>query len=211
MPANREVTLTDESNIDGEVTISANLQNVDSGVYYTDEELEFTIEISNDTNYTLTGPYVEVVVAIGDAKPEPFYSGTYQKDDIPPGETATIDESVDAMVLEGHVKVGIATPLLPSTNPATKETGFMARLGDQDGYEPLASFSVWDRDHYREIHERPQEMQEVASFTSLAVVFLAIIQVGTALGETVASVFIALLAADLYYMKFGIPEIFKNK
>jgi hypothetical protein len=184
------------------------LDTIESGVQFTDDELGFTITVSNESDYRITGPYVDVVVAIGDGHPKPFYQETHRLHDLEPDDSKTITERIDALVLEGHAKIGIGSPSIASHDHDEKTAHLSAEYISK--YDPLATFSVWDRDHYWQIHERPQQMQEVAAFTSLAVVFLAIIQVGTALGEPIVGTLVALSAAGLYYKKFGLPAYFKT-
>lgn len=205
MPANRTYTFTDDANMDGDVVVRADLETVDSGVYFTDDDLSFTITIENDSDYTLKEPYIEVIVAVGDGKPEPLSRITHEPEDILPGDNCNLTGSVDAMVLEGHAIVGVVTPSLRSIDTGEKTVHYSADYGAKGTYEPLASFTVWDRDHYREVHERPQQAQRLAAFTSLAVVYLAMLQFSASIGFPAAGAVIATVVATGYLYRSGIP------
>lgn len=89
-------------------------------------------------------------------------------------------------------------------------SGVSGDFNKNQSCELSARFPVWDRDHYREIHERPQQTQRLAAFTSLAVVYLAMLQLSASVGFPATGAVIATLLAVVYLYRNDIPSFLKE-
>ncbi|QKY21205.1 hypothetical protein B4589_012775 [Halolamina sp. CBA1230] len=142
-------------------------------IYFTDERPRFTVEITNNTEYDFVeGSSVSWYIAIGDGMPEPVYQGKLDIE-IPQGESREYEFGGELLAFEGHGVIG-----LDAGGHSGKGDSVQRKLhaGSGANYSPAYTFSVWDRDHYRVIHERPKEMQRLATMTTLLVAMIGIFQ-----------------------------------
>ena len=76
---------------------------------------------------------------------------------------------------------------------------------NQEQYEPLATFSVWDKEHYEIIHEIPLRAQILTVFLSLAIVIFGAIQSAAILGIQIGIV-LGLVGLSLLYVVYTIDS-----
>lgn len=142
-------------------------------IYFTDERPRFTVEITNNTEYDfIEGSSVSWYIAIGDGMPEPVYQGKLDIE-IPQGESREYEFGGELLAFEGHGVIGL------DAGGHSGKGGSMERelhAGSGTNYSPAYSFSVWDRDHYRVIHERPKEMQRTAMMITFLVAMIGMFQ-----------------------------------
>ena len=206
MPVTRTETISDP-NISGEIKISTSFDKSDSGVRFSNESTQFSVEITNKTDKKFKeNSRIRWFLAIGQGRPEPFLKGG--KFICPaPGETATIEVDDDPLSLEGHAIVGVGGAKIQRNRGADDEIRFRADNVSRQQYIPLATFPVWDRSHYHEIHERPLQTQRISVFTSVAVVALALFQSLSALGYTEYGVCAAAASFLIYLIVGDVPRI----
>lgn len=179
MPATRELSWT-HPDIDGQIIATVELEEKD-GVYFTDQEPNFEITIKNDTAYDMNErSSVAWAIAIGQGRPEPFireYTGGFE---IPAGEERSVTGTDVPLSLEGHGIIALGSGRIDPHNGDGIQ--FTASDNSKEKYEPIATFSVWDREQYEVLHEQPQRTQHLALFASVGIVFFAVLQVATVLG-----------------------------
>lgn len=197
MVAIREVTWT-HTEVSGSVRATLEVSNPKQ-VYFTDDEPEFRITFKNETDYRMREDSVVAwVLAIGEGRPEPFVREVFPKFGIPSGGEREITVSGEPLLLEGHGIVGVGQGGFHRVDSEDGSFKFSASGTNREVYEPLATFSVWDREHYEDIHEQPQRTQQIALFTSVLVVFFAILQTGSTLGYPFYGVLVGLALLAVY-------------
>jgi len=181
MPSKRELGWT-HTKLEG--SIDAYIEPMDEEpVYYTDQEPNFEITIENNTQYDFReSSVIKCILAIGQGRPAPFITKTFANFDISAGESRTIEVFDEPLSLEGHGIIALGGGSIPRVDDEEKTMRFTATSFTKEKYEPLATFSVWDREHYEILHENPQRAQQFSLFASVGIVFFAVIQSGSILG-----------------------------
>jgi hypothetical protein len=142
-------------------------------IYFTDERPRFTVEITNNTEYDFVeGSSVSWYIAIGDGMPKPVYQGKLDIE-IPQGESREYEFGGELLAFEGHGVIGLSAGSHSGKGDSVERE---LRPGSGTNYSPAYSFSVWDRDHYQVIHERPKEMQKTAMIITFVVAMVGILQ-----------------------------------
>lgn len=147
--------------------------NGEPDVYFTDESPSFELTVRNPTEYNFAkGSSIRWVIAIGSGMPSPIYNEVVDIE-VPPGEERKYKIGGKLLAFEGHGVVGVSA-------------GGATGLGDPDyelrerrarNYDPVYTFSVWDRSQYETLHERPKKLQKASLILSAAIVFFAIVQI----------------------------------
>lgn len=201
MTATRELNITREE-IDGSVDISIELRN-GNVVFFTDHKPDFKITIENNTNYLMKySGNPAWVIAIGEGRPKPFIERRFSQDDIElkSGEKQTVTGIDEPLSIEGHGIIAIGGRCnLPTINHDEKYFELKASSTEPEDYQPLATFSVWDREHYQVVHEQPQKTQQFALFSSVAVVVLAVLQIFIAIQELEIGIIAVVFVITLYW------------
>ncbi|UHQ98025.1 hypothetical protein HYG81_20610 (plasmid) [Natrinema zhouii] len=148
MPASQE--------IDDYLTVNAKPIRPPDSVFFTDQSPEFEVEIANSSEYHFTeGSQITWATAIGDGRPRPVHSGTIDID-LEPNESKTYIVEDDLLSFEGHGVFGIAFG-----GHSGQDTSNPRKLHSRPAkdYDPLYTFTVWDRSHYETVHEQPKDLQ----------------------------------------------------
>lgn len=206
MTATRELSWTQE-NIEG--TVDAYIRVLDEEeVYFTDQEPRFEITIENNTSLDFRDDsHVAWVIAIGQGRPEPFVREQYTNLSIPAGDDCTIEVSGEPLSLEGHGIVGLGHGSFLDVEPDKGTLRFTAGDTQKERYEPLATFSVWDREHYEVVHEQPQRAQQFAIFASVGIVFFAVVQSGNVIGYPTIGLVGGLIILAIYWYSGFLGEL----
>jgi len=206
MPTTRELSWTNKQ-VDGTVNARINLVN-EEDLYFTDQEPEFEITIENNTSLDITDQsHLQTILAIGQGRPEPFIKERHQNFSIPAGGERTVEISGEPLSLEGHGIVGIGRGNLHDVEKDRSEFRFTASNVRKDVYEPLATFTVWDREHYEVVHEQPQRTQQFALFASFGIVFFAVVQLGSVLGYPVIGLIGGIIILGIYWYSGFLGEL----
>lgn len=205
MTATRELSWTHE-NIEG--SVDAHIHVADGeGVYFTDQEPKFEITIENNTlNDIDNDSHVAWIIAIGQGRPEPFVTKQYTNFAIPAGDEREIEVSGEPLSLEGHGIVALGQGMFHNPKPDDESLRFTAGRTGKESYEPLATFSVWDREHYEVVHEQPQRAQQFALFASVGIVFFAMVQSGDILGYSVIGLIGGIILLIIYWYSGFLEE-----
>lgn len=142
-------------------------------LFFTDECPYFHIEITNNTEYDfIEGSQISWCVAIGEGMPEPVYSGTIDIE-LSQGETKKYELGGNLLAFEGHGVVGLTSGGHSGRgNSAERELS----SGNLSTYSPVYTFSIWDREEYREIHQKTREAQEASTTAALILMFIGLAQ-----------------------------------
>ncbi|WP_255192711.1 hypothetical protein [Natronobeatus ordinarius] len=145
----------------------------DRTIYFTDEKPNFRVEVTNETEYNFVeGSKISWCIAIGEGMPKPVHRGTIDIN-IPSGETREYEFGGDLLAFEGHGVVGLTSG---GHSGGSKSLDRTLSSGSLNTYSPALSFSVWDREHYKVIHEGPKKMQETAVFITIVVAMVGLAQ-----------------------------------
>lgn len=206
MPATRELSWT-QDNIEG--TVDAYIRVLDEAdVYFTDQEPRFEITVENNTNLDFSdSSHVAWVIAIGQGRPEPFIREQYTNFRIAAGDERTIEISGEPLSLEGHGIVAMGQGAFHDIKSDSDTFRFTAGRTQKDRYEPLATFSVWDREHYEVVHEHPQRAQQFALFASVGIVFFAMVQSGSVLGYPIIGLVGGVIILCIYWYSGFLGEL----
>lgn len=198
MPTTRELSWSSER-VEG--TVDAYIELVDQkDVYFTDEQPEFKITIENNTPWDMkNSSHMAWVIAIGEGRPEPFVEKRYPNYPVASGEKRTLVISNKSLSLEGHGIVALGRGEIRDVDSEEGEFHFNTGNTRSDVYEPLATFSVWDREHYEVVHEQPQRIQQFSLFASFAVVLFAVVQFATVLELPI----IAFISGAILFVIYG--------
>lgn len=198
MTATRELSWT-VNQVEGSVDASIELLD-DEAVYFTDQEPRFQILVENNTNYDFDdNSGFRWEIAIGEGRPEPFIGGYVPLAGLPAGEEFGFEISDEPLSLEGHGIVAIGIGRIRHVNTDSETVRFKANESGKENYEPLATFSVWDREHYEVVHEQPQRTQHFALFASMGIVFFAILQAGEIIGYPTVGLLGGIVLLALYW------------
>lgn len=144
------------------------------GIYYTDECPHFCLKIENDGEYHLhEGSELSWYVAVGDGQPTPHHREV-QEIEIARGESKEYTIGGKLLAYEGHGIIGVANGGVSVRGPEQGQ-GIM-KTSNTGSYEPVLTFSVWDREHYRILHKKPREWQKYAVAGTVVIAASAVIQ-----------------------------------
>lgn len=167
MPASRAIE------IEGLLSAEVEGLDFDRQAFFTDEEFEYDLRITNESDRRLTGriDYVgntEQTVGLG----RPPMSRWEIDIDLPPGETHL--EPLYGVGLVGGSGLGVISGIRQPE--VIDETEDETIIEPGDTFRPLLSIIFWDREFYRINYLRPRRAQYVgALFGLLSAVFAGIV------------------------------------
>jgi len=208
MPATRELSWT-HTDIEGSVDAHINLLDREE-VYFTDQEPRFEIIIENNTAFDVNHSTVAWVIAIGQGRPEPFIRDHISDISISAGDQYAIEISKEPLSLEGHAIIALGSGIIRQVDEENNSIKFKASKSKKEQYEPLTTFSVWDREHYEVVHEQPQRTQQFALFASFGIVFFAVVQLGTVLGYPIIGLLGGFGILGIYWYSGFLSELIET-
>lgn len=142
-------------------------------VYYTDQSPKFVLTIHNPTEYDFVeGSSIRWVLAVGSGIPSPMYDEELSIE-VPAGETREYEIGGELLAFEGHGVIGVSA----SGARDDGEPPYELWETEPRNYDPVYTFSVWDRSQYESLHERPKRLQRASLYLTGAVVFFALVQI----------------------------------
>lgn len=205
MPATRELTW-DYNTIEGSLDVHIEVLNKEE-VYFTDQEPRFKIIIENNTDFDIEHSHFAWVIAIGQGRPEPFVRSQSSDISIPAGDEYIIDITDEHLSLEGHGIIALGEGGKRRINKEEKTLRLKLTKTDSEDYRPLATFSVWDREHYEVVHEQPQRTQQFSLFASFGIVIFAVVQLGIVLGYPLVGLIGGLAILSIYWYSGYLGEL----
>jgi len=171
MPASQKVQLHS-------LGVSAEVEPVDTDrrLFFTDERPEFELTIHNEMDAKLDDESeLRWGVGIGEGKPEAHIQDSVDVGEIPSNEARTVEIGGELLALEGHGVIAL------KAGGVSNPSGDVRSLSSNDlkeNYEVPYTFSVWDRENYETVHERPVKYQRFSVFFAVVVAVLGLVQIG---------------------------------
>lgn len=142
-------------------------------VYWTDQSPEFRIQLHNseDSKYEWTGGS-ELTINI-EIDGDLIHAETIEFGPLEYGEEETQVFESNVLAYEGHGVVSV-------DSGGAVNTGSEDRAKLQPGghsFNPVYSFSVWDKSHYTSTVRRPRQLQLALLTTSVVLIIFAAVQI----------------------------------
>lgn len=147
-------------------------------VYFTDEAPRFKLIVRNEGKQDYgDGSGFRWYLGIGTGRPDPFRIDDISFE-VARGETAEFEIGGRSLAFEGHGAIGISRGNVKRINDSTMkvESGPV-----REAYQPVYSFSVWDRSQYESQHEYPQRLQRLAVYLTGGIVVFSVLSLLVAL------------------------------
>lgn len=170
----------------------------DREVYFTDEAPAFRLILRNESNLDFaSNSGFRWYLAVGQGMPRPFHSD-YIKFELEEDEQKVFEIGNEVLAFEGHGVIGISHGNVNKPNDST----YRMKVGGKKygEYDPLYSFSVWDRSQYETQHEYPQRLQRLAVYLTAGIVVFSILSLLVAfinLLVTLINLLVTLLEAGI--------------
>ncbi|SEK69948.1 hypothetical protein [Haloferax larsenii] len=202
MPAHQKVNLFRD-----QLTAEVRPAESDRDIYFTDERPEFILSITNNMNVGIGGESsLTWMIAVGDEKPKPHIREDIDVS-VPAKETVEFTIGGELLAFEGHTILGLNTGGMRAPHSDSP----VLQKSSGSSYKPALSFTTWDREHYRVIHEQPKRTQEFALVSSISIVTLAIVQVGVTANEPIVSVGIGAIILYIFWRTGRTQRTSRNK
>ncbi len=171
MPASQRVDI----HRNGEIQVEVTPVNHEASLFFTDERPEFDLKVYNNRDSKIgDGSKLQWGIGVGEGRPEAYFQSRLEIE-VPPNESRTYRVGGELLALEGHGVFAVDSSGLG--NPNGEVSKLKARSLDTN-YSVPYSFSVWDRENYQTLHERPVTYQRYALAFSVVVAILALVQIG---------------------------------
>jgi hypothetical protein len=137
-------------------------------VYFTHDSATFEYTIDNLTDTTVEG-YITPITKHNDED-----SNGWPKINFYLGSGETCHGSIEANILafQTSMIVGIRRAIAHHSNE-----NYIIKKPDNPMIRPILTFSVWDKDFYALNFRRPRRLQYITAAFSIAIAFLALIQI----------------------------------
>lgn len=184
MPASQTVDLTRYGYL--ELSIEAVSEHQD--VYFTDQSPRFELIMRNKTDRVLKsreGDYFtgfQWILELGAGKEKTLAKGTVEFT-LQPGETQRELVEPGLLGYEGNAVLGVrGSDLSGGRDKGEEPIEFGINLKGDTLTSVLYTFTIWDRSHYKTVHEHPKMLQKWIIFFAGLTSILAILQLLALLG-----------------------------